>query len=153
MVSILPRIPDSTAWCVSLGASPSSGTIACGCAEEGVAAAGADFFFRLFFETFVDLLEDFLRVFFFFDDLAGALVAELDGEGAGGSVWAIAPAAKQRPAVAAARSLRRCISALSEVRFRGYYCSEDRQLRSIRECRACGAVMPADRGAPATAAP
>src|SRR3954471_5059436 len=112
MVSGLPRPPDSTAWCVTLGASPSSiGPCACGCDEDD--APGADFFLRRFFETFVDLLEDFLLfLLFLFADFVGALLAEPDWAGSDGSVCAIAPAAKQRPVATANRSLRSCISAL-----------------------------------------
>src|SRR5690349_9986084 len=155
MVSGLPRTPDSTAWCVTFGASPSSiGPCAWGCEVDGAEAAGADFFLLLFFETFVDLLEDFLLfLLFFFDDFAGALLEAPDCAGAEASVCAIAEAAKHRPVATAKRSFRRCISALSEGRFRSYYSSEERQLRSIRGRLACDAVMRAHRGAPATSAP
>src|SRR5712664_4894960 len=107
MVSGLPRVPETPAWCESWGASPSSVT-ATGSEETGCAAV-SDFFFRLFFDSF--FFEPFLRDdFFFFEDF---FVVDFEEESACGgvpvSVWATALSAKQKHAATTANSLRRCM--------------------------------------------
>src|SRR6266850_195506 len=105
MVSALPRVPASTGWCESWGASPSSiGPCAC-------SSVVADL------DDFDDLLEDFLLDFFFFEDLPVDLDVESACEVALASVCAIAPAVKKSVATAAAKSFRSCIRPSRKVDF------------------------------------
>src|SRR5882672_3687311 len=96
MLSTFPRIPDSTGWCESWGASPSSNTCACCSVVDDFFEAVLDFFFLLYFAVFDD------------DELED-LVEESE-EGAPASVCASAPAVKQSAAAEANKSLRSCIS-------------------------------------------
>src|SRR4051812_20484692 len=121
MVSALPRVPASTGWCESCGASPSSiGPCACSSVVTDFFEALRDFFFLLRFadlDDFDDLLEDFLVDFFFFEDV----LVDVDVDSAGGvalaAVGSIAPAVKKRAAAAAAKSFRSCIRPSRKVDF------------------------------------
>ncbi len=121
MVSALPRVPASTGWCESWGASPSSiGPCACSSVVTDFFEALRDFFFLLLFadlDDFDDLLEDFLLDFFFFEDLPVDLDVESACEVALASVCAIAPAVKKSVATAAAKSFRSCIRPSQKVDF------------------------------------
>src|SRR6266403_2217702 len=98
-----PRTPGAGAWCASCGGSPSSVPVygSGGCA----------------------LLAD-EAPFFFFRLAAGS-------EGTPASVWAIAPAEKQRPVTTMAKSLRRRMRSPREVRNRPYTGSTERQSKYI----------------------
>src|ERR1700704_6680858 len=118
-------MPGAGGWCASCGGSPSSVPVY-GSAACALLADEEPFFFRLFLAVF---FEDF--DFFFLGDFAVVFVLAAGSEGAPASVWAIAPAEKQRPVTTMAKSLRRRMRSPREVRNRPYTGSTERQSKYI----------------------